>query len=48
MKSRQQRRDEGEERNQEWRSLSKEQQIASLDRRLGKGIGATRQRKKLQ
>lgn len=47
MKHREQKREEGEERNAEWRKLTPAQQIASLDRRLGKGVGAKRQRGKL-
>jgi hypothetical protein len=33
------------ERNAHWRSLSPPEQLAALDRRLGKGVGAARQRK---
>lgn len=35
---------EAAERNEHWRSLSTAEKIASLDRRLGKGKGAKRQR----
>lgn len=35
------------ERLEHWRTLTPEQQIEELDRRLGKGVGATRQRKRL-
>ena len=36
------------ERNEAWVQLTPEQQIADLDRRLGKGIGAKKQRARLQ
>ena len=36
--------EEGNERNAYWRSLSPVDQYADLDRRLGKGVGARRQR----
>jgi len=39
--------DEGVKRNAEWAALTPTQKIASLDARLGKGVGARRQRKKL-
>jgi hypothetical protein len=48
MKTREQRRVEGEERNAAWRELTPQEQLASLDTRLGKGIGAKRQRAKLE
>ena len=35
-------------RNEAWAKLSPEQQLASLDERLGKGIGAKKQRAKIQ
>ena len=38
---------EGQERNEYWSSLSSAEKLASLDRRLGKGIGAKRQRRLL-
>lgn len=38
---------QGIERNEAWRKLTPAQKIADLDRRLGPGLGATRQRKKL-
>jgi hypothetical protein len=38
---------DGQERNAHWRSLTPQQQWDELDRRLGKGIGARRQRTKL-
>jgi len=47
MKSIVQKTEEGQERNDAWRALSPSEQLADLDRRLGKGVGATRQRKKL-
>lgn len=47
MKMKHQRVEEGEERNAYWRSLSPAQQLADLDRRLGKDQGAKRQRAKL-
>jgi hypothetical protein len=34
-------------RNAVWRKLSPRQQLAELDRRLGEGIGATKQRAKI-
>lgn len=36
---------EGEVRNAAWRKLSPQEQLAEIDRRLGKGVGAKRQRK---
>ena len=36
------------ERNEVWAQLAPEQQIADLDRRLGKGIGAKKQRARIQ
>ena len=36
------------ERNEYWAQLTPEQQIANLDRRLGKGIGAKKQRARIQ
>lgn len=38
---------EGEERNAAWRLRSSAEQLADLDRRLGRGVGAKRQRAKL-
>ena len=35
-------------RNEAWAKLTPEQQLADLDRRLGKGIGAKKQRAKIQ
>ena len=37
-----------EERNERWAQLTHEQQIADLDRRLGKNIGAKKQRARIQ
>ena len=37
-----------EERNEAWAQLTPEQQLASLDERLGKGIGAKKQRARIQ
>lgn len=45
--ARDRRRAEGEGRNAAWAKLRPEQQLASLDSRLGVGIGAKRQRAKL-
>lgn len=39
---------EGTKRNAAWAALSKSEKIASLDSRLGKGVGAKRQREKLK
>ena len=36
------------ERNERWAQLTPEQQLASLDERLGKGIGAKKQRARIQ
>ena len=36
------------ERNEAWAQLTPEQQLADLDRRLGKGIGAKKQRARIQ
>ena len=36
------------ERNEAWAQLTPEQQIADLDRRLGKDIGAKKQRARIQ
>ena len=35
-------------RNEAWAKLTSEQQLASLDERLGKGIGAKKQRARIQ
>jgi hypothetical protein len=42
-----QRREEATDRNQAWSELSAKKQLAELDRRLGPGIGARRQRARL-
>lgn len=42
------RREIGEKRNEKWRQLSPQKQLAELDSRLGKGVGAVKQRAKLQ
>lgn len=39
--------EEGQLRNALWRKLSPAEQVISLDRRLGVGVGAVRQRAKL-
>jgi hypothetical protein len=39
---------EAVERNRDWESLSFVQQKAELDKRFGKGLGATKQRAKIQ
>jgi len=44
----QQRQKEAQERNAHWASLTPEEKIASLDRRLGSGRGAKKQRLKIQ
>ena len=36
------------ERNEAWAKLTYEQQLADLDKRLGKGIGAKKQRARIQ
>ena len=36
------------ERNEAWAKLTYKQQLANLDRRLGKGIGAKKQRARIQ
>lgn len=48
MKPKQQKRTEAVERDTAWRKLSPVQQLADLDRRLGKGVGAVKQRARLQ
>jgi len=42
-----QKRAEAHERNLQWRSLHAREQLAALDNRLGKGVGASRQRARL-
>ena len=39
---------EAKVRNEAWAKLTYEQQLADLDRRLGKGIGAKKQRNRIQ
>ena len=39
---------EAVERNETWAKLTYEQQLEDLDRRLGKGIGAKKQRARIQ
>lgn len=39
---------EAVERNEAWTKLSPQQQLERLDLRLGKGVGATKQRTRLQ
>jgi hypothetical protein len=41
------RREEGAAREAKWRALSPAQQLAELDKRLGKGVGAVRQRARI-
>lgn len=41
------RRIEAVARQEEWEKLSPQQQLAELDRRLGKGVGAKKQRARL-
>lgn len=48
MKPKQQKRTEAAARDTEWRKLTPKQQLAALDRRLGKGVGAAKQRARLQ
>lgn len=48
MKTKQQKQTEAAARDAEWRKLTPRQQLASLDQRLGKGVGAKRQRARLQ
>lgn len=42
------RRERAEKRNEDWGNLSPQKQLADLDARLGKGVGAAKQRAKLQ
>lgn len=48
MKSVNQKREEGAKRDALWASLTPAEQMRELDRRLGKGVGATRQRARIQ
>lgn len=41
-------REEAQERNERYRRLTPQQKIAALDARLGKGVGAAKQRARLQ
>jgi hypothetical protein len=45
--SKEQRVDEGVARNAAWRALTPVEQLSELDKRFGKGLGASNQRKKL-
>lgn len=47
MKVRDQRKNEANERQKEYSSLSVKEKIAILDKRLGVGIGAAKERKRL-
>ena len=38
---------EAERRNEAWRALTPEEQLASLDARLGAGVGARKQRERI-
>lgn len=43
-----QRRTEALARNEKWNSLTPEEQLAELDMRLGKGVGALKQRARIE
>lgn len=47
-KRKNQRREEAKKRNSAWQKLTPEQKIASLDQRLGKDVGAKKQRLKIK
>ena len=47
MKTKSTKREEATERQQVWSKLSPKQQLAELDRRLGEGVGAKKQRARL-
>ena len=47
-RSRSERRMEAEQRNEDWKSLSLQQQLESIDLRLGKDKGAKKQRARIQ
>lgn len=47
LAKKQRKREEAEVRNEAWRQLSPQEQLAELDKRFGKGKGATKQRKRL-
>jgi|LakMenEpi03Aug12_release.lakeMendotaPanAssembly.Ray.scaffolds.fasta_scaffold3098517_1 hypothetical protein len=42
------RRERAEKRNEDWSKMSPQKQLADLDARLGNGVGAAKQRAKLQ
>ena len=48
MNTKQIKQTEAAARNEAWAKLTYEQQLADLDRRLGKGIGAKKQRARIQ
>ena len=48
MNTKQTKQTEAAVRNEAWAKLTYEQQLADLDRRLGKGIGAKKQRARIQ
>lgn len=47
MKTKNTKRSEAAERQSEWAKLTPKQQLADLDRRLGAGVGAKKQRARL-
>ena len=47
-RSRSERKMEAEQRNEDWKLLSLHQQLESIDLRLGKGVGAKKQRARIQ
>ena len=47
MSRKEKRREEAEKRNTRWRAMTPEKQLEELDKRLGKGKGAKKQRSKL-
>ncbi len=48
MKSRPQKQEEGARRNEQWAALSPTEKLGVLNRRLGPGVGAKRQRRILE
>ena len=46
--NRKHRQEEAQERQTGWESLTPQQQLASLDTRLGKGVGAVKQRARIE
>lgn len=48
MKSKEDKKEEAEERQKYWASLSTKEKIESLDRRFGPNVGAKKQREKLE